>query len=214
MNLYAIFAEAVLLASALSIDAFIACFAYGSNQIKIPAKSIQIINIICSIIFGISLLGGTWVRQYIPGRLTTLICFVILLVLGLVKLLDGITKSIITKYSGLKKQLKFSMFNFRFVLNLYANPEAADIDRSKSISPSEAASLAIALSLDGMAVGFGAAIGDINILAVFLCSVAANAVAIVLGLYTGQRVAKKLPFNIAWLSGAVLIIMAVVKLFS
>lgn len=42
---YIIF-EAVILASALSIDAFVACFAYGSKNIKIPFTSVQVINIV------------------------------------------------------------------------------------------------------------------------------------------------------------------------
>lgn len=70
------------------------------------------------------------------------------------------------------------MFNFRFVLRLYADPEMADQDCSKTISPGEALSLAAALSLDGLAVGFGAALGEVNAWAVILCSLATNMLAV------------------------------------
>lgn len=201
-----------MLASALSMDAFIASFAYGSNKIKIPMISIQIINIICSSILGISLLVGTLVKQYIPDWLTIAICFTILFVLGVVKLLDSGIKSIIRKHNNLNKEIQFSMFNLKFILNLYANPEEADIDLSRSISPVEAASLATALSLDGLAVGFGAALGNVNGLAVFLSSLITDAIAVMLGSYVGNKIARKLPFNLSWLSGIVLIGLAFLKL--
>lgn len=205
--------EAIMLASALSMDAFVSGFAYGSNKIKIPMLSVQIINVICSSILGISLLVGTVLKQYIPSWLTLIICFVILFTLGIIKLLDSVTKSIIRKYNHLDKEIKFSMFNFKFILNLYTDPEEADVDASKVISPMEASSLAIALSLDGMAIGFGAALGDINALAVFLCSLVTDAAAVILGCYIGNKIARKLSFNLSWLSGVLLIILAFLKLF-
>lgn len=205
--------EAAALASALSVDAFVASFAYGSDKIKIPLLSAQIINLICSFVVLIAMIAGTFVKRFIPDWLTVGICFAILLILGLVKLLDSVTKSIIRKYSSLSKQLHFSMFNFRFVLSLYADPEKADQDHSKIISPKEAASLAIALSLDGIAVGFGAALVNLNVWAVFLCSLITNTAAVMLGSLLGNKVAQKLPFNISWLSGAILIILAFLKLF-
>lgn len=209
--------EAVVLASSLSMDAFVASFAYGSNKIKIPMASVQVINIVCSGILGISILIGSFVRPYLPEWLAVAICFTILFVLGAVKLLDSVTKSIIRKHTRLNKELnkeiKFSMFNFKFILNLYADPEEADVDASKLISPAEAAALAVSLSLDGMAVGFGAAVGNVNGLAVVLASLAAGTPAVMLGSYIGNKIAGKLPFNLSWLSGIILIALAFLKLF-
>ena len=205
--------EAIILASALSLDAFVASFAYGSRKIKIPFKSVQIINLICSAITGLSLLAGSILRQYIPDWLTVTISFSILFILGIVKLLDSITKSIIRKHNNLNKEIKFSLFNLKFILNLYANPEEADIDRSRILSPVEAASLAIALSLDGITVGLGAAIGNVNGLAVFICSLITNMTAILLGCFAGNKIAGKTHFNLSWLSGLILIILAFSKLF-
>lgn len=204
--------ETILLAIVLSTDAFVASFAYGSNKIKIPFKSVQIINLVCSSILGISLLLGNIIRQYIPPWLTTIICFGILFILGSVKLLDSTIKSIIKKHKQLKRKFKFSMFNLHFILQLYAAPEEADIDCSKILTAGEAASLAVALSLDGLAVGFGAALGNINTLEFFLFSLVFNAIAVLLGSYTGNKVAEKIPFNLSWVSGMMLIVLAFLKL--
>lgn len=205
--------EAIMLASALSLDAFVASFAYGSNQIKMPFKSIQIINIVCSSILGLSLLAGAFLRQFIPSSLTIFVCFFILFILGIIKLLDSITKSIIRKNSNLNKEIKFSFLNLNFILNLYANPEAADVDGSRILSPMEATSLAIALSLDGLAVGFGAAIGNVNGWVVFLISFITNTLAVILGCSIGNKIAKKISIDLSWLSGVMLITLAILKLF-
>jgi putative sporulation protein YtaF len=213
MIVFLVIIEAFVLASSLSLDAFVAGFSYGSNKTKIPMLSVQIVNLICSSVLGISLLMGKIIQPYLPEWLTILICFVILFLLGIVKLLDGITKTIIRKHSALKKELKFSMFNFKFILSVYADPEKADIDSSKVISPIEATYLAIALSLDGLAVGFGAALGNVNVLAVFISSFITNSLAIILGCYFGNKVAHKSLYNLSWISGIILIILAIMRLF-
>ena len=71
------------MSSALSIDAFAASFAYGSNKIKIPFLSAQIINLICTGILALSLLIGSLVKQLIPAWLTAVLCFALLFILGL-----------------------------------------------------------------------------------------------------------------------------------
>lgn len=204
--------EAVILASALSLDAFVASFAYGSKNITIPLKSGQIINFICSGITGLSFFAGGLLKHYIPQQLTVMISFIILFILGTVKLLDGTAKSMIRKYNHIHKELVFSLFDFKFILNLYANPEDADVDYSKTLSSMEAASLATALSLDGITVGLGAALGNADGMAVFICSLITNMTAIFLGSLAGNRMVKKTPFNLSWLSGAILIALAFTKI--
>jgi len=205
--------EAFLIALSLSLDAFVAGFAYGANKIKINFLSVQIINIICSGMTGLSFFFGNIIKNYIPRTAAAIICFIILFLLAVAKLLDGFTKSLIKKHTDLSRELKFSMFNFNFILKLYAVPEDSDADSSKTISPVEAISIAIALSLDGAAVGLGAALGGANGFAVFLFSLAANMSAIIFGRYIGEKAAGKFKFNLSWLGGVILMILAVFKLF-
>ncbi|MCL2408735.1 MAG: manganese efflux pump [Oscillospiraceae bacterium] len=205
--------EAAVLAASVSLDAFAASFAYGSEKIKIPWQSGQIINLICVFVLGLSLTIGAVVRRWIPEGLTIGLAFGILFVIGLMKLLDGITKSIIMRHNrrngeGLKKELRFSLLNFSFILGLYANPVEADVNVDKVISPKEAAALAVSLSLDGLAVGFGAAMGSMNVPVVLICAFVINMLAIFLGCRIGKRLARKIPFNISWMSGVILIALA------
>ena len=208
-----IFLEAIILALTCSVDAFAASFAYGTNKIKIPFISNQIINFICCFTLGISLLLGSIIKNYIPPNLTVIICFIILFILGIIKLFDSITKSLIRKYNNINKELKFSFFNFKFILKLYADPEEADIDSSRDISPMEAVALALSLSLDGLAIGFGAALTNINILVVVIAALLINMIALLFGVSLGNKIAKKSSVNLSWISGVILIILAIFKLF-
>lgn len=205
--------EAIILALVVSTDAFVASFAYGNKRIKIPFISAQILTIICSFVLGISLFIGEFVRLYIPDWLTILLCFSILFILGIVKLLDSITKSLIKKYNIVNKKIKFHFLNFKFILNLYANPLDADIDSSRTISPKEAFILAMALSLDGLAIGFGAALGNANVLITIIASYIIGIIAVIIGCVLGNKITNRYSYNLSWLSGIILIILAISKLF-
>lgn len=204
--------EAVILASTLSVDAFLASFAYGSNKIKIRFPMVLIISLVSSGILGVFLFLGGIVRPYLPPKISSVLCFAVLFLIGMTKILDNLMKSIIRRVGNLSKNIHFSFFHLRFILSVYADPEAADVDRSGILSPLEACSLAIALSLDGMAAGFGAGLGEVHGIAVFLASFVTNTLAVILGEAVGIRMSSRLRFNMSWFSGIVLIALAVSKL--
>ena len=203
---------AAMLALSVSLDALAAAFAYGCKKIKIPPLSALIINLICTGFIGLAFLLGSVLAQFIPGWVATAVSFTILFLIGATKLLDSIAKSIIRKYAQISKEVKLSLLNFKFILQVYADPEAADIDVSKSISSKEAAVLAVSLSLDGFAVGLGAALLGFNAWIVILFSLLANGLAIWLGSKLGNKAAQNPRFNISWLAGVVLIGLAFMQL--
>ncbi|MCL2378967.1 MAG: sporulation membrane protein YtaF [Defluviitaleaceae bacterium] len=203
---------AAALALSVSLDAFAASFAYGCNKIKILPLSAMIITLICTATLGLSFMFGSVLLRYIPEWVAVGLSFGILFIIGIAKLLDSITKSVIRKHSNINKEIKLSLFNFKLILRLYADPEVADVDASKSISSKEASVLAISLSLDGFAVGFGAALLGFNVWAVVLFSLLANGLAILLGSHIGNKAAKSLRFNISWLAGVILIGLAFMQL--
>ena len=210
------FIEAALLASSLSVDALTAGFAYGSKRIRIPMLSVQVINLICCASLGIAMFFGYLLKPMLPEGLAAGIAFAVLFVIGVTKPMDGIVKGIIRKRMGTEKSkaFKFSAFDIQFILHLYANPEAADADVSAHLSASEAAALAVALSLDGVAVGFAAVLAGINPWAVLVWSFFTNPAAIFLGCRIGKVLAEKVTWNISWLGGVVLIALAFWRLFA
>lgn len=204
--------DAILLVVALSIDAFVASFAYGTSKIKIPFKSAMVINIVCSAILGIALLAGSFISQFIPSVFTSSICFCMLLMLGVAKLFDGTLKALIGPGGTLSRKYEFEVSDFRFFLKVCIDSTAADVDHSLELSPKEAFSLAIALSLDGLAAGFGAGLVAMNVGEIIAFSLIINLITILLGCFLGNKIAEKTNLNLAWLSGATLILLAFLKL--
>ena len=205
--------QAAVIAVSISIDAFAASFAYGCKKIKMPMLSLFIVALICTMMVGMAFLFGTIVVQYIPAGLAVGLAFSILFILGLVKLFDSITKSIIRRHTQFNKEINLSVFNFKLVMRLYADPEAADVDASKSISPREALVLAVSLSLDGLAVGLGAAMIGVNAWVLVVFTLIIGFAALLLGGWIGNKAAEKIRFNISWLAGIILIGLAFTQLF-
>ena len=133
MSVLRICLEAAAISLALSVDSFIAAFSYGTSKIKIPLSSVGIISVTGSLITGLSMLAGSFVKDFIPPGFTTLLSFGILFLLGVLKLFES------------------------------SSPANADKDNSHSISAKEALSLSAALSLDGCAAGFGASLSAGNV---------------------------------------------------
>lgn len=204
--------DAILLVSALSMDAFVASFAYGTSKIKIPFKSAITINLVCSTILAIALFMGSVISKYIPGVFTTSICVTVLLMLGLAKLFDSTLKAILNKSGNLSRDLSFKVFDFKFFLRVCLDGTVADIDHSYELSPKESFSLAVALSLDGLAAGFSTGLMVTNYVEIILFSLVINMIAVLLGCFIGNKVAQKSELNLSWLSGATLILLAFLKL--
>jgi len=93
MNIVVIIMESIILVTALSLDAFVACFAYGTNKIKIPFTSALVLTTISSLTLTLSLLLGVIIKPYIPKELTHMISFTILFFLGITKLFDSSIKA-------------------------------------------------------------------------------------------------------------------------
>ena len=203
---------ALMIVTAISIDTFACGFAYGADKIKIPFPSIMVINFICGAAFALSLLLGRIIGPALPEGFTAAVCFTLLFALGLAKLFDSAVKAYIRRHTAFRKSFRFSAFRLGFILSVYANPEEADSDRSRILSPAESAYLAIALSLDSLAVGLGAGMAAVSpVLSVGLL-LAVNTLCAVMGRYIGERTAKRARLNLDWLGGAILLMLAFMNL--
>jgi len=206
------FTQAFLLVFAVSADAFFSSLAYGAKKIKIPFSSVMVISLISAGVLAASLFAGELIRPLLHENTAKILCFLILFLLGFVKLLDNVIIALIKKHNRLSGQLRFKLLNLNFILNVYANPEDADEDRSKVLSPAEAVSLSIALSLDGLAAGIGTALGGANKPLIIALALVVGVLAITLGSFTGNKAAGKSKAGFSWLGGAGLIVLAVYKL--
>lgn len=204
--------QALLLVFSLCLDSFMASIAYGTKRILIPFKSVLAINIICSSILLLSLIAGGFISNYLPTGLLSVTSFILLFSLGVYRLFESILKNYLVNRQKKIIPLKFKLFDINFVIDVYADETKADYDNSKVLTIKESTYLALALSLDSLAVGFSYSLLQTNeILVVSLCFF----VGIIL-LYLGCKIGKKFSevssFNISWLSGLLLIIISILRI--
>ena len=204
--------QAWILVMALGIDAFACSFGYGTNKIKIPFSSAMLINVIGTLLLAIGLYAGAAIGRFLPEGAAGLIAFAILFCLGISKIFDSTIKRLIRKYNGIDKDFTFSFFRLAFILKVYADPEEADFNKSKVLSPKEAAPLAIALGLDGLSVGFGIGLTSISIFLILGLSLISDLLAILFGAYLGNKLAQRVNLDLSWISGVILIIIAILSL--
>ncbi|MDR0461883.1 MAG: manganese efflux pump [Christensenellaceae bacterium] len=195
-------ASALLLTLSLSADCFATGFAYGANKIKIPFQSAMVINLTCTCVLALSLFCGKAIGHYIPASVTLAICASILITLGLAKIFGKFIKRILQK----------SRHSF---IKILTKPEEADFDKSKVLSKKEAVVLALALSLDGLAVGVGTGLvlNWIGYLIIIGFSLVTDIALLISGALVGRKVATRTKLDLSWASGVILIAIAFIKLF-
>ena len=127
------------LVTALSVDAFCGqLFPMAPNHIRIPLRSVAFVSGILQRDAGGFPAGSRVLALTCRGQ-PSVLCFLLLAGLGIVKIFDSSLKALIRRHRDLHKEWQFSAFHLRVILNIYANPEQADQDRSGSLSLREAA---------------------------------------------------------------------------
>ena len=202
----------LLLVSSLCIDSFVASMAYGTSKIRIPFISTIIINLVCTSTLACSLLIGSIFKSFLPGNLPVVLGFLLLMALGIYRLFEYVFKSYISKCSKSDSPLTFKIFDFQFVLQVYADEIKADFDNSKCLNIKESFYLALALSLDSLAVGVGSSLGSINYIQVLILCFFIGIIAVSFGVFLGRKFAQKLHFEFSWLSGVLLIVLAIIRI--
>lgn len=203
--------ESLILVSSLCIDTFVASIAYGTDRIKIPFYSNLVINLVCSLFLGISLALGGFLKDFLSPNTASVLSFALLLSLGFFRLFESFFKTYVRKFSSTGAPLTFKVFDFKFVLEIYANETKADYDKSKTLTLKEAVYLAVALSLDSLAVGFGSSLVSINHLQVIILSFVIGTFCLFVGVHIGKKFIEKVDLNLSWLSGLMLIVLAFIR---
>lgn len=204
--------QLILLIIALSADAFAASFAYGADKVKIPPLSAVIVALLADFLLMLSLFIGHLLKAYVPPAFTTVFSFLILFVLGSIKLFDSSIRKKIRENRFNSKKVQVKTKNLRFILTVYAAPEAANTADVEVLSPAEALSLGLALSLDSAAAGFGAASGKYSLPLAALLTFLISLCAVSGGCRLGRLLASKSGFNFSVIGGILLILLAFSKL--
>lgn len=204
--------QALLFAVALSIDAFVACFVYGTSRVRIPAASLLILSAVSAGTLSASLFIGNGIGSLLPPTITRALSFLILFFLGLIKLFDSTLKHFIQRKYTAPKNLRFSLLNLQFILTIYADPAQVNQEDQEILSPREALPLGLALSLDSAAAGIGAGAASLPFLTTIFLSLLSTLGAVTVGSFLGRRLSHHLTLDLSWLCGLLLMGLALLKL--
>ncbi|MFS0723171.1 MntP/YtaF family protein [Paenibacillus sp. 1P07SE] len=231
----------ILLACAVSLDGFGVGVTYGLRKIRIPFLSILIIAGCSGLVIGLSMIAGQWLAGYLPPVVGQFIGAFILIGIGLFAIIQFIRRTNREPEDssvGNREQDVFvrddvpthtdtamlpalspsmvmivELKRLGIVIHILRKPQAADMDRSGTISASEAVLLGCALSLDAFGAGLGAAMLGFSPLWTSLLIAGASGSFLLMGLRVGLRFAASERMRaLSLLPGVILILMGILKL--
>ena len=147
--------QLLILALALSIDAFGIGVSYGVRKIDFKISSLVIISFISLLFSSVSIWFGKILASIFSPKITSFISIVILVILGIFIIKKGLEKNEETEpisASLIDNEHKniCSLFIkcLGITINIIKTPSLCDLNKSLKIEPKEAFYLGIALSLD------------------------------------------------------------------
>ncbi|MHA0857451.1 sporulation membrane protein YtaF [Paenibacillus sp. CMAA1364] len=218
----------MLLAFAVSLDSFGVGITYGLRQVKIPLLSIVIISTLSGIVIYCSMQLGVLLSNFVSPYVASAVGASILIVMGCWSLLQMLIQKEkeqleqvvivdevkISPQPPVERQVfLIEIRKMGLVIQILRTPSSADVDKSGSISGYEAMWLGIALSLDALGAGLGAALLGFNPVSTSLVIAVFSGSFLVMGMNTGFRFAtKSWTRHMAALPALMLIIMGIMKL--
>lgn len=191
-----------VIALAVSLDGCSVGLHYGTRNIRIPAVSMLIISICSGIVIWCSMKAGNYISQWIDSDMAKKAGALILVVIGL--------WAIVQLFMNRRERVAQMDDSFIHILR---SPAIADMDKSGNISPWEASLLGLALSLDALGAGIGAAFVGYSALPTAIWIACSTGCFLAIGLAAGKWAARSRWLRkITVLPGFLLIAIGILKL--
>lgn len=197
------------LALTVSLDGLAAGFVYGARKIRLPVAAIMLVCLMSASAMFFSMSLGSAVRLYIPGQLADCIGALMLIGLG-VYLVHHQLRPRVVDEAAERDLFHVRIQSFGLVIRVWHDPLLADSDDSGGINSWEATVLGLALALDAIGAGFGAAMTGLQPLLTACMIGVCNALLIPVGLHLGKYLSKLIPLRaMSFLPGILLIALGV-----
>ncbi|SFE49517.1 putative sporulation protein YtaF [Paenibacillus catalpae] len=231
--MFAHFASLLVLAFAVSVDGFGVGVTYGLRRIRIPLLSVVIIACCSGLVIFLSMLVGSWITGYLSPFVAKLFGAVVLVGIGTWALLqlrrsgreaaegqaEGDAEHAAEADSDPSDRshpvlvVIVELKRLGLVIQILRTPQAADVDKSGTISAAEAVMLGVALSFDALGAGIGAAMIGLSPLLTPIMIAAASAIFLLGGMRFGFRFSNwKGMQAVSVLPGILLIVIGICKL--
>lgn len=216
-----------VIAFSVSLDGFGVGLSYGARGIRIPLASLLVVAGCSGLLLSASMWFGDWLALHLAPQTATATGAAILVAIGLWAVIqffvsrkadssdDPQSAPVRTQEAsgmeGERTVVRFELRKLGLVVHILRKPSAADVDRSGTISAAEAALLGVALSLDAVGAGIGAALVGYRAISTALCISVASGVFVRLGTWLGRRMNGRLGRRLAILPGFLLIGIGILK---
>lgn len=198
----------LLFAVALSLDGLGMGLSYGVRRIKIPLVPLFIICLASGLAIFLSMLAGEILEAFLSARVSLVLGAVLLMLMGLWIILQNFF--LITVGPSLYRS---KLPHVGLVVRILKEPVLADLNWSGEIDTHEAVFLGVALAMDALGAGFGAALAGYSLFWTPLLVALVEFLMINFGLWIGkildfgrqERVLKVVP-------GAMIICLGLFKL--
>ena len=182
-------------------DMLLTAAAYGTSGIRISLRAALILSGIGAAALTASMLSAALLSCFIPAFWCRCAGAFILASLGMVSMLRSIARPP-------EESTGDSTPHF---LDICRNTVNADADHSKTLSWNEAALLALALSLDSLGAGFGAGLHSAHPVRSGIFCLIIGFFCVILGHWLGRRLHRRSGINLDWLTGLLLIVLAILQ---
>lgn len=195
-----------LLAAAVCMDVFFAAIGCSMSGIWIPKRCAALISAVGTVFLGISLMGGSLLGQLLPEAIYRYGGAFLLLLMGIAALLKEALRAVFRAHRPHIRRRALGL-----VIDICFDETLADTDGSKTLSMTEACSFAAAMSIDSLASGIGAGLHGAGIPFCLALTLVLGYLFTVFGSKLGKRCCTKSRFT--WLGGAMLVLLALCRLF-
>lgn len=201
----------LLFSLAVSLDSLGVGVSYGLRRIRVPMPSVMLICLNSALLVALSMLAGRWLAGWLNPLAARRLGSLLLVGVGAWISLQAWAQQAAAR--GGETLLRFRVPGLGLVVQVLQEPARADLDRSGSINAGEAVLLGLALSLDALGAGFGAAVAGMDgRLAPWLVGVF-NWALLSLGLFLGGRLGERgWGERGAWVPGLVLVLLGIFKI--
>lgn len=208
--------QCFLIALAISIDSFSVGMAYGIKNIRVPLKSILILDIISITLLSIGFFAGNMLSKLYPTFLTSLLGSLILFAIGVWYIFQGWLNLKYPKNPS-EEPISIAIISIKslgIAINIMRDPSMVDLDISGTIDTREAVLLGFALAVDSLAVGLVVSLSSIYLILMTLVMVGIlNLLLLVTGIFFGKKyLMGHLRDKTAFVPGFILILISLMRL--
>ncbi len=204
------------LALSVSIDALGTGLSYSVRGIQIPFFAKFLMSVLAYLFSSFSVFAGITLSQILPEDFAKILGVLILCLMGFWIIFQARFKKEepVKPVKNEKRIFSFIIKSMGITIKIIRDPKSGDLNGSSYIEPIEAVYIGIALSVDSLCAGVGAAMMGLNDAFIPLSVAAMQFIFLTLGSWVGKKLMK---FNLnakiwVFISGSVLVMLGLMRL--